>query len=121
MISTVNMVYFEFDFPERMKNIRDKIYKLDLLLIDKVFEGGADMIFLGAPGIEIISEKMFRDIIIPYSKEISSYVHKKDKFVYSHICSPIKVFLEKGLYNEMNMDLFETLSPHQLEISLTLN
>jgi uroporphyrinogen-III decarboxylase len=79
--------------------------------MDLVFGAGADMIFLGAPGIEIISESLFKDIIIPWSKKVSAYVHSKNKYVYSHICSPVKKFLEMGLYNELDMDLFETLSP----------
>jgi uroporphyrinogen-III decarboxylase len=44
--------------------------------------------------------------------------------VYSHICSPIEPFLSMGFYNEMGIDLFETLSPppvgnvHSLEDAL---
>ena len=37
-------------------------------------------------------------------------VHKAGMLVYIHICSPIEPMLSMGYYNQMGIDLFETLS-----------
>lgn len=36
--------------------------------------------------------------------------HENGLFVYTHICSPIEPMLTMGFYNQMGIDLFETLS-----------
>lgn len=48
--------------------------------------------------------------LVPYSKQVTQIAHEAGLLVYSHICSPIEPMLSKGYYNEMGIDLFETLS-----------
>jgi uroporphyrinogen-III decarboxylase len=76
-----------------------------------VAEGGADFVFLGGPGAEMISPRYYEEYLIPYSRKISDLAHQMGLLIYSHICSPIEPFLTKGFYNRMGIDLFETLSP----------
>ena len=49
--------------------------------------------------------------IVPYSRLVTDYAHSKGLLIYSHICSPIEPMLSKGYYNQMGIDLFETISP----------
>jgi uroporphyrinogen-III decarboxylase len=59
----------------------------------------------------MISPRYYEDFIVPYSKAAAGAAHKNNLLIYSHICSPIEPMLTMGYYNEMGIDLFETLSP----------
>lgn len=108
--NTVDTVIFSLECPGKFKALIDKIVELDEKLIDAVANGGADFVFLGAPGVEMLSPMHYENYIIPYSKIVTEMAHSKGLMIYSHICSPIEPFLTKGYFNEMGIDLFETLS-----------
>lgn len=95
---------------EPFRRCMDKILALDEKLIDAVAAGGADFVFLGGPGSEMISPKYYENFLVPYSKRVTEMAHRAGLLVYTHICSPIEPMLTMGYYNEMGIDLFETLS-----------
>lgn len=107
---TVNTAMFALDFPELFYRLMDKIVLLDEKIIHEAAKAKVDFVFLGAPGSEIISPDYYRNFIVPYSKIVSDIAHKNNILIYSHICSPIEPMLSQGFYNEMGIDLFETLS-----------
>ena len=107
---TMNTALLMKIYPEICIALMDKILLLNEYLIQAVARGGADFVFLGGPGIEMISPQYYEDYLIPYSKPISQIAHNNGLLIYSHICSPIEPMLTKGYYNEMGIDLFETLS-----------
>ncbi|MDO8586878.1 MAG: uroporphyrinogen decarboxylase family protein [Armatimonadota bacterium] len=109
--STVDTALIAHDCPDRAKSLMDKILLLDDKLFEAVAKGGADFIFLGGPGAEMISPRYYQEFIVPYSREATAMAHSRGLLVYSHICSPIEPFLTMGYYNQMGIDLFETLSP----------
>ncbi|MFA5863925.1 MAG: uroporphyrinogen decarboxylase family protein [Phycisphaerae bacterium] len=109
--NTVNTVMLAHDCPSLFRKLMEQIVLLDEKLLRAVAEGGADFIFLGGPGVEMISPKYYEDFIIPYSQRVTAMAHGCGLKVYSHICSPIEPFLTMGFYNRMGIDLFETLSP----------
>lgn len=118
--NTIDTVLLANDCTERFIKLMDKIVKLDEKLIDAVAAGGADFVFLGAPASEIISPYYYEKFIVPYSQIVSSMVHNKGLLIYSHICSPIEPMLTKGYYNQMGIDLFETISPRPVGNILSL-
>lgn len=108
--NTLDTALLAFDCRERFFALMDKILRLDEKLIEAVAAGGADFVFLGGPGAEMISPKYYEDFLVPYSKQVTDMVHKNGMLVYTHICSPIEPMPTKGYYNQMGIDLFETLS-----------
>lgn len=96
---------------DRYRSICDLIREVNLELIPEVLACGADFLFLGGQGAEIISPYFYEHYIIPDSQILTAKIHKHGGLVYSHICSPIEPFLTNGYYNQMGIDLFETLSP----------
>ena len=108
---TMNTAIFAAEHRDLFIKMMDKVQKIDEKLIKAVALGGGDFIFLGGPGSEMISPKYYEDFIVPYSKSVTKAAHKENLLVYSHICSPIEPMLTLGYYNEMGIDLFETLSP----------
>lgn len=107
----VGTLILSIDCPDKFKKLMNKIVLLDEKLLHAVAKGGADFVFIGAPGAEMLSPFQYENYIIPYSKTVISIVHSLGLMVYSHICSPIEPFLTNGYYNRMGIDLFETLSP----------
>jgi hypothetical protein len=108
--STMDTAMLVYDRPEQFRRLMDKILQLDERLIKAVAAGGADFVFLGGPGAEMISPKYYENYLVPYSKQVTDMVHDAGMLVYTHICSPIEPMLTKGYYNQMGIDLFETLS-----------
>ena len=108
---TMNTAIFAWEQRELFIKMMDKVLAIDEKLIKAVALGGSDFIFLGGPGSEMISPKYYEDFLVPYSKIVTSTAHKENLLIYSHICSPIEPMLTKGYYNQMGIDLFETLSP----------
>lgn len=109
--NTVTTVMLAMQAPEQFVRIMDKIVALDEKIIKAVAKGGADFVFLGGPGSEMISPMYYDQFIIPYSKIVTKMAHDEGLLIYSHICSPVEPFLTMGYYNQMGIDLFETLSP----------
>ncbi len=97
--------------PQEYTKVCDLIAEVNISLIEEVFKAGADFVFLGGPGAEMLSPKLYEDFLVPDSRKITSAVHNAGGLVYTHICSPIEPFLSSGFYNRMGIDLFETLSP----------
>lgn len=109
--NTVDTVMLSMDCPDRFRKLMDKIVNLNEKLLSVVSKGGADFVFLGAPGVEMLSPYHYESFIVPYSQIVTSIAHSYGLMIYSHIYSPIEPFLTKGYYNKMGIDLFETLSP----------
>ncbi len=97
--------------PEYYRGLCDMIRDINIDLMTEVYRLGADFVFLGGPGVEAASPMIYEDFLIPDSKKITDAAHERGGLIYSHICSPVQPFLDKGFYNRMGIDLFETLSP----------
>jgi len=108
--NTADTAIFATICEEPFRRLMDKILQLDEKLIEAVARGGADFVFLGGPGSEMISPKYYENFLVPYSKQVTDMAHKAGLLVYTHICSPIEPMLSMGYYNQMGIDLFETLS-----------
>ncbi|MCX6360563.1 MAG: hypothetical protein NT029_12180 [Armatimonadetes bacterium] len=109
--STKDTALLVHDCPEQARRIMERIVELDARIIDAVAAGGADFVFLGGPAKEMISPAYYRNYLVPFSKQVTDIAHERGLLIYSHICSPIEPFLTLGFYNQMGIDLFETLSP----------
>lgn len=110
--STMDTAILAMEAEDQFRRIMDKILKLDEKLIPAVAKGGTDFVFLGGPGSEMISPTYYEEFMVPYSKLVTDLAHKNGLLVYTHICSPIEPMLTMGYYNQMGIDLFETLSPY---------
>lgn len=104
-------VMFAMSDTEGYRNLCDRILEVNLALCSAVIGSGADFVFVGGPGRELMSPFLYETFIVPDSKKISETVHEAGGLVYSHICSPVQPFLDMGYYGQMGLDLFETLSP----------
>lgn len=96
--------------PTRYRQVCDRIREVNILLARKVIQCGADFVFLGGPGAEMLSPRLYEEYLVPDSQAISRAVHEAGGLIYSHVCSPVEPLLTMGYFNQMGIDLFETLS-----------
>lgn len=108
--NVLDTAIFALECQETFRRLMDKILQLDARLLPAVAAGGADLVFLGGPGAELISPAYYEKFLVPYSQAVSAMAHQQGLLIYSHICSPIEPMLTMGYYNQMGIDLFETLS-----------
>lgn len=111
LASVDNLVILAKIDPDMYRSTCDLIRDINIKILKEVFKAGADFVFLGGPGVEMMSPEYYRTYMIPDSQKIAKAIHDAGGLIYSHICSPIEPFLTMGFYNEMCIDLFETLSP----------
>jgi hypothetical protein len=111
LMTVDNLVMFAMLHPELYRKCCDHILDVNLEIVSKVFGAGADFVFLGGPGSEMLSPQLYEDFLIPDSQKLTDHIHSLGGLVYTHICSPVQPFLDMGFYNRMGIDLFETLSP----------
>jgi hypothetical protein len=106
-----NLVMLAMIYPDEYRKCCDHIRDVNLDICKAVFSAGADFVFLGGPGSEMLSPQLYEEYLIPDSKIITDYIRSLGGLTYTHICSPVQPFLDMELYNRMGIDLFETLSP----------
>jgi uroporphyrinogen-III decarboxylase len=99
------------DEPERYMALADVFWEAQKPGIEAAVRGGTDLIYASGVAAELMSPQMFEATFLPLLKRQSEFVHKLGCKFYYHSCGKTKLFIEKGFYNEILPDLFETLSP----------
>lgn len=108
--NTLNTMFLAMDHEERFFGLMDKCLEISRKIVDCVKEGGGDFCFLGGPAAEMVNPFIYETFMVPYGRKITDYVHDAGMFVYSHVCSSVEPFLTNGYFNQLGIDLFETLS-----------
>ncbi len=106
----LNTMFLAMDNEEKFFGLMDKCLAISKKIVDCVHAVKGDFCFLGGPAAEMVNPYIYETFMVPYGRKITDYVHSKGLLVYSHVCSPVEPFLTKGYFNELGIDLFETLS-----------
>lgn len=94
-------------FGESMQRAEAALHHVARLLV----EVGIDFIWIGAPGTELLSPDIWEAVVIPQSRRMMHVVKACGGRVHFHCCGQSRLWIEKGYYNRIGMDLVETLSP----------
>ena len=108
--NTLNTMYLAMDCGERFLKLMDKCLAISEKIVGCISEAKGDFCFLGGPAAEMVNPYIYEKFMVPYGKKISGAAHKAGLLIYSHVCSPVEPFLTKGYFNQLGIDLFETLS-----------
>ena len=90
--------------------LMEKVLILDYQMMDALAPSGIEFITLGIPGAESVSPRFYDEYIIPYAKKAIDYAHEKGFMIYCHVCGHMEPMLTMGHYNQLGVDLFETIS-----------
>lgn len=111
---TNDNVMLAYDEPERFKQLMDKVLEINRNILVQLGKAKADFVFLGGPAAEMVSPMIYDEYMVPWGRRATDYAHENGLLVYSHVCSPVEPFLSKGYFNQLGIDLFETLTPPPL-------
>lgn len=104
------MFYHVVDYPDEFEALyqaRRKLLKKQLATYRKA---GFDYLFFVIPGTEWVSPDFFKTWMYDEIGEIITGWRESGGFTLWHTCGLEKVFMEKGYYQELKPDIFETLS-----------
>lgn len=96
----------ESRYYKSMEMAADALEHISALLI----EVGIDFIWIGAGGTELLSPAIYEDVIIPQSQRMIKFVKSKGGRIHYHCCGKSNLWVEKGYFNQIGMDVLETLS-----------
>lgn len=82
-----------------------------LRVADLLMEAGVDFIWIGAPGTELLSPQIWEEVVIPQSRRLVEHVHENEGRIHFHCCGQSRLWIDKGYYDMIGMDVVETLSP----------
>jgi len=92
----------------------DEVFSLQqALLLDQleIFrEMGIDFLFCAVPGTELSSPTLFEKYFLGSCREIISKWQELGGFFVWHTCGFARTYVEKGYYNQLGMNILETLS-----------
>ena len=94
-------------FGQSMALAEKALHHVARLLIDV----GVDFIWIGAPGTELLSPRIWDDVIVPQSRRFVEHVRACGGRTHFHCCGQSRLWIETGSNNQLGRDLVETLSP----------
>jgi len=104
------MFFHCMDWPDEYNAFLDASLRYTLKKLEIYANAGFDYIFYMIPGTEWVSPGFYDEYIRESSKIIINVWKSYGKKVMIHSCGQMKLFIEKGYFNELKPDIFETLS-----------
>lgn len=111
MMADISVLFFlETDFPEAFEELFEAKKKLLRKQLSLYRKAGFDYLFYVIPGTEWISPAFFeRWLAEEIAENIQSW-RESGGYTLWHTCGLEKAFMERGFYNRLKPDIFETLS-----------
>jgi len=104
------MYYHIADWPDEYEEYLSVGDEYEIKLLDIYAEAGYDYIFTGMFGTEWLSPWFVEQYSMPSSKRLIAHWRKSGGKVLWHTCGLCDLYFEKGYFNELNMDILETIS-----------
>ncbi|MBI5724925.1 MAG: hypothetical protein HZA50_13275 [Planctomycetes bacterium] len=97
--------------PDRYGHSMDLAEQALIHMAGLAIRSGIDFVWLSAAGTDRMSLTTWAEIIVPQSQRIVRQVREKGGRVHFHCRGQCRQLAEKGLFNQIQMDVLETLSP----------
>jgi len=89
----------------------DVYYEAQKVMMQAALKAGVDIIYASGVATELTSPEMFSNTFLPYLTKQRAFTQAHGGLFYYHSCGHTKDFIERGFYNQIAPDIFETLSP----------
>lgn len=110
LMDAVTLNYHVFDSPEKHHAMAEQLRSAQNERLRVVLEADVDMIRHITMGLECTSENIFREFVMPECTALRERIHAAGKLLFVHCCGKTKKLIERGYYDTIAPDLFETLS-----------
>lgn len=82
-----------------------------LHVADLLLSAGVDFLWIGAGGSELLSPAIWEKLLVPQAWRMTRYVHERGGRIHFHCCGQSRLWVERGYFNQIGMDVLETLAP----------
>ncbi len=103
-------IFHALDWPNTFTRFEGEAMETILALIETAVKGGANLIFFGSVGTELYSEKVITEHVLEDAICVAKFIKKQGVLSIFHCCGYAKVWIDTGFLNNVNPDIYESLS-----------
>lgn len=99
------------DFEDLYRRSMNAVYEASLFVMGLALEEGIDFMSNCSYGLEITSMRLYEEMDVPILRGYADWTHERGGLFWYHNCGHTRKLIVKGLYNELNADVIETIAP----------
>ena len=103
-----------FDHKAQMERLFEAQSQINNILVECAAEAGADFVMHAINGLEIFSPTIYQEYFIPQARDLHEKAHSHGLRGWVHTCGYMNKLIGLGVYEAMNVDVLESLSPPPL-------
>ena len=105
------IIMLYLDNRERHHELMELHLELIEVILRVTSNAGWDGYHTAGPPVELMGEKLYDEVAASYLERVRVMAHDAGMWFSFHNCGHIRGLLEKGTYNRVRPDMFETLAP----------
>lgn len=109
-IDQVNAIYSLYDNQELMEELMDCHWQSTKAWLEMGDELNVDIYGYAINGYEWYSPDIYERYMVPQAKRMNDAIEAQGKLSWIHTCGKMKKIAEAGFYQQMNVDVLESLS-----------
>ena len=102
--------YLQADHPGDMERLYEAYEQANAVWLECAAAAGADITFGAINGLELFSPAIYRDYFVPQARRLHAAAHARGMLGWVHACGHMRRLIETGVYDEMDVDVVESLS-----------
>ena len=105
-----NAFYLLHDHKPQMERLFELEAEATAAAVGWAAEAGADTIRGAINGLELYSPQIYLDYFVPQTRALHDEAHKHGLMTWVHTCGHMQELIDMGVYDEMALDVLESLS-----------
>jgi hypothetical protein len=102
--------YLHADHPDTMERLYEAYEQANAVWLECAAAAGADITFGAINGLELFSPEIYRRYFVPQARRLHEDAHARGMLGWVHTCGHMRRLIETGVYDDMAVDLVESLS-----------
>lgn len=103
-------IYLLYDQRELMEELMDRHWEMTKVWLELGREHEIDIYGYAINGYEWLSPDIYERYMIPQAKRLNEVVAEQGKLSWLHTCGKMKKIAEAGIYQQIKVNVFESLS-----------
>ena len=105
-----NAIYAVYGHPDLMEELMDAHWGMVQVWLEVAASNDVDIYNFAINGYEWLSPDLYRRYMIPQAKRICDFARGQGKLSWLHTCGKLQQIAAAGAYQEMGLDIVESLS-----------
>lgn len=103
-------LYISYDYKDLLEELMELHGRATMVWMDALADTGLDFYTYAINGYEWLSPDLYRRYMIPQARIINDRAAEQGKLTWLHTCGKLKHIAEEGMYQQMGVDVVESLS-----------